>query len=70
MLRSTVTGNQEQPKVLYLVPWHQPDGPDSLFQPMESMVNDVSEPIDREEFVRELKYRQMLKQEMGAGQGL
>ncbi len=58
-LRSTVTGNQEQPKVLYIVPWQQPGGPENLYEPMRR-ANDVFNPIDREEFVRELRYRQMI----------
>ena len=68
VLRSTVKGNQEQPKVLYIVPWQQPEGPDSLYQPLESLVNDVFNPVERVEFTRELRYRKMLtQQEMEAG---
>lgn len=60
VLRSTVTGNQEQPKVLYIVPWQQSRGPDSLYRPLESLVNEVFEPVERREFVRELAYRDKL----------
>ena len=60
VLRSTVKGNQEQPKVLYIVPWQQPGGPENLYQPLESLVNDVFNPVERVEFVRELRYRKML----------
>lgn len=60
VLQSTVTGNQEQPKVLYIVPWQQPDGPESLYRPLTSLVDDVFQPVERVEFVRELNYRQML----------
>lgn len=59
-LRSTVVGNQEQPKVLYIVPWQQPGGPEDLYRPLQSLVSDVFEPVDREEFRRELRYRQMM----------
>ena len=62
VLQSTVTGNQEQPKVLYIVPWQHPDGPESLYRPMESLVDDVFKPLERVEFVRELNYREMLKE--------
>jgi hypothetical protein len=58
VLRSTVTGNQEQPKVLTIVPWQRPDGPSLLYQPVESLVGEVFAPIDREEFLREIQYRQ------------
>jgi len=57
VLHSTITGNQEQPKVLYIVPWQPPGGADKLSQPMQPMLNDVFAPVDRAEFQRELKYR-------------
>jgi hypothetical protein len=57
MLHSTITGNQEQPKVLYIVPWQPPGGVDRLQQPVQSLLGDVFAPIDRGEFRRELKYR-------------
>ena len=64
-LRSTVTGNQEQPKVLYLVPWQQAEGPESLYRPLRSLVNEVFEPIERREFIREMNYRINLNSESG-----
>lgn len=63
VLRSTVTGNQEQPKVLYIVPWQQADGPGSLYRPLQSLVNQVFEPVERREFVRELSYRDQLSKQ-------
>jgi hypothetical protein len=57
VLHSTITGNQEQPKVLYIVPWQPPGGVDQLQQPVQSLLNDVFAPVDRAEFQRELKYR-------------
>ena len=66
VLQSTVTGNQEQPKVLYIVPWQHPDGPESLYRPMESLVDDVFKPLERVEFVRELNYREMLNESQTA----
>ena len=57
VLHSTITGNQEQPKVLYIVPWQPPGDADNLNQPMQPMLNDVFAPVDRAEFQRELKYR-------------
>jgi hypothetical protein len=56
-LHSTITGNQEQPKVLYIVPWQPPGGVDQLQQPVQSLLGDVFAPTDRAEFRRELKYR-------------
>jgi hypothetical protein len=58
VLHSTITGNQEQPKVLYIVPWQQPGGADHMAQPMQPLISDVFAPVDRQEFQRELKYRE------------
>ncbi len=58
-LHSTITGNQEQPKVLYIVPWQGPGGADQLNTGLQPIVSDVFAPIDRREFQRELKYREM-----------
>ena len=57
VLHSTITGNQEQPKVLYIVPWQPPGGADRLSQAIQPMLSDVFAPVDRAEFQRELKYR-------------
>ncbi len=58
VLHSTITGNQEQPKVLYIVPWQPPGGADQLLQPIKPVLDDVFAPVDRAEFQRELKYRE------------
>lgn len=60
VLRSTVTGNQEQPKVLYIVPWQQADTPELAYQPLQSLVSDVFAQKERAEFLRELHYRERL----------
>lgn len=57
-LHSTITGNQEQPKVLYIVPWQPPGGADRLMQPAKPVLDDVFAPVDRAEFNRELKFRE------------
>jgi hypothetical protein len=59
-LRSTVTGNQEQPKVMYIVPWQQPGATQFDYAPSGGLAQDLFTPIDRDEFVRELNYREML----------
>lgn len=61
VLRSTVTGNQEQPKVLYIVPWQQAESPELVYQPLQSLVEGVYEEVDRDEFLRELQYRQNIE---------
>ncbi len=56
-LQSTVTGNQEQPKVLYILPWQKADTIKVDYQPIQGVVNEVFTPLDREEFLREMHYR-------------
>ncbi len=58
VLHSTITGNQEQPKVLYIVPWQAPGSADRLMQPAKPVLDDVFAPVDRAEFNRELKFRE------------
>jgi hypothetical protein len=60
-LRATVTGNQEQPKVMYLVPWQQRESTDFEYAPHSALVQDLFMQIDRAEFVRELNYRALLE---------
>ena len=67
-LRSTVVGNQEQPKVLYIIPWQQAERPELIYQPLQSLVDGVFEDIDREEFLRELEYREKVLRSTGSAQ--
>ena len=57
-----VSGNQEQPKVLYIVPWQAPDGPDVLYQDISSRIDNLLEPLDRDSFRRELDLREQFEQ--------
>lgn len=60
-LRSTVKGNQEQPKVMYIVPWQRPGDSSLEYQPMDNVASDLFTPVDRDEFIRELQYMDMLR---------
>jgi hypothetical protein len=54
--RTEITGNQELPKVLYIVPW-QKSGPAELMgKPVNTLLEEVLAPIDRTEFVRQVDY--------------
>jgi hypothetical protein len=55
-LGATITGNQEQPKVLYIVPWKQTKDNTILNQSLESRLSDVFDHVDRDEHLRELEY--------------
>ncbi len=54
--RTEITGNQELPKVLYIVPWQKADPGDLLGRPVNTLLDEVLAPLDREEFVREVDY--------------
>jgi hypothetical protein len=54
--RTEITGNQELPKVLYIVPWQKSDPGDLMGRPVNSLLDEVLTPIDREEFIRQVDY--------------
>ena len=54
--RTEITGNQELPKVLYIVPWMRADPGDLLGEPINSLLDEVLAPLDREEFIRQVDY--------------
>ena len=62
-----ITGNQELPKVLYIVPWKRSDLGDLLGKPANSLIDEVLEPVDRDVFKRENRYYDALKPDAAAG---
>lgn len=58
--RTEITGNRELPKVLYIVPWKPSDLGDVVGRPVNSLLDEVLEPVDREVFVRQVGYYQNL----------
>jgi len=54
--RSEITGNQELPKVLYIVPWQKADPGDLMGRPVNTLLDEVLAPLDREEFTRQVDY--------------
>jgi len=53
---ATVTGDREQPKVMYIVPWKRSDIGDLAGKPMNSLVDEILAPVDRDVFKREIVY--------------
>ena len=51
-----ITGNRELPKVLYIVPWKRSDLGDVVGKPVNSLLDDVLQPLDRDVFRRENRY--------------
>ncbi|MBV8877391.1 MAG: hypothetical protein JO158_06740, partial [Gammaproteobacteria bacterium] len=51
-----ITGNRELPKVLYIVPWKRSDLGDVVGKPVNSLLDEVLQPLDRDVFRRENRY--------------
>jgi len=57
---TSVTGNQELPKVLYIVPWKRSDLGDLVGRPVNTLLDEVLTPVDPEVFERHLEYYETL----------
>ncbi|QFU77215.1 hypothetical protein EY643_16980 [Halioglobus maricola] len=57
-LESRVTGNQELPRVMYILPWRQPAEVEFDWQPEPGIAGELFQPLRRDEYLRELRYRQ------------
>jgi len=53
---TVITGNQELPKVLYIVPWKKAELGELPGRPVNRPVNEILEPVDRDEFRRRIDY--------------
>ena len=54
--RTEVTGNQELPKVLYIVPWQKAQPGELTGRPVNTLLDEVLAPLDRDEFTRQVDY--------------
>ena len=61
-----ITGNRELPKVLYIVPWKRSDLGDLTGRPVNSLLDEVLQPLDRDVFTRENRYYDALKPDRAA----
>ncbi|HEY1282917.1 MAG TPA: hypothetical protein VGE96_00425 [Steroidobacteraceae bacterium] len=64
-----ITGNRELPKVLYIVPWKRSDLGDLVGKPVNSLLDEVLAPVDRDVFKRENRYYRAVMPEGGAATG-
>jgi hypothetical protein len=53
---TSITGNRELPKVMNIVPWKAAEPPSGADRPLNSLVEEVLSPLDRDEFRREITY--------------
>jgi len=61
--RTEITGNQELPKVLYIVPWQKSDPGNLMGKPVNTLLDEVLEPVDRGEFTRQVRYYEDLNED-------
>jgi hypothetical protein len=66
---TSITGNRELPKVLYIVPWKRSDLGDLLGKPVNSLLDEVLTPVDRDVFRRENRYFTALDEGTSPGAG-
>ena len=64
-LQSTFKGNQEQPKVMYIVPWKKIKAPAASYQPLDSLIGANFRYLDRDEFRRGIAYRKGAQKGVG-----
>lgn len=62
-LQSTVTGNREQPRVMYILPWQQPEAVEFEQSLDADIASGVFQTLDREEFQRDLRLRRRFQGE-------
>ena len=62
--RSTIVGNRELPKVLYIVPWKQPLPGVPSGKPLQSVLDETLAPLDRAVFRRQIDYSAQLQSQL------
>jgi hypothetical protein len=53
---TTITGNRELPKVLYIVPWKRTLSGELVGKPVQSLLDEALAPVDRDVFRRQVEY--------------
>jgi hypothetical protein len=62
-----IRGNQELPKVLYIVPWQEAEVPNLSQPPLQSLIDEALTPVDREVFQRKVRYYDALSAQKARG---
>ncbi len=55
-----ITGNDELPSIMHIVPWKPAQPGEVPGRPADSLINDIIAPLDRREYRRQLRYREAL----------
>ncbi len=63
---TSIIGNRELPKVLYIAPWKKPYMSE-LGRPVNSLINDTLAPIERDVMTRTIRYHDQLAEQQQAG---
>ena len=61
-LHSTVSGSQEQPRVMYIVPWQHPAAAEFDYELQNTIAVELFGQVDRYEFNRAMAYRELLNE--------
>ena len=56
---TSIIGNKELPKMLYIVPWKNAELPDMNAPPIESLIDEALSTVDRDSFKRKIRYYQI-----------
>lgn len=52
----SIIGNRERPKAVTIVPWQRAPGAELLGRPSDSVLDETLTPLEREVFLREIRY--------------
>ncbi len=63
---TSIIGNRELPKVLYIVPWEKPDPNNLLDRPVGSLMDEVLGALDRDIFRRQVEYYELIESDSAA----
>lgn len=66
---TAIRGNQELPKVLYILPWKEPGLAEPGGRPLNSLVDEALAPVDRDVFRRQMRYFDQLYARPGVAPG-
>ena len=64
-----ITGNRELPRVMYVVPWKRADLGDLTGRPVNSLLDEVLAPVDRDVFRRQNRYYEALRPDAAGSAG-